>query len=168
MLRLVRGPPGLLLRRSAAPSSNVAPRARGPLLPRRRLLSDRPAPSPLAGDAGNKATHVHHRMTTFLALATPVYLLVPDSYADGVADKVLGSALAASTAGHSWIGMNYVATDYVPKVSKALLGPARIFNAALGALTFAGLMRVAWNDKGGIQGALGALWRPVEKEGGEK
>ncbi|KAL7532776.1 hypothetical protein ACHAWF_004241, partial [Thalassiosira exigua] len=100
--------------------------------------------------------------------ATPTYVLVPDTYADGVVDKVLGSTLAALIAGHLWIGMNYAATDYVPKMSKALLGPAWIFNVALGAVAFAGLMQVAWNDKGGIRGALGALWRPIEKEGGEK
>ena len=35
--------------------------------------------SPLAGDAGRKATHIHHRITTLLSLSVPAYLLVPPS-----------------------------------------------------------------------------------------
>ncbi|KAL3810221.1 hypothetical protein ACHAXA_006361 [Cyclostephanos tholiformis] len=116
--------------------------------------------SPLAGDAGRKATHLHHRITTFLAFAVPAYLLVPDSYADTSIDKCLGIAISGSIAAHSWIGMNYVATDYVPKVSRALIGPTRVFNAALGIATFVGLGMIATNDRGGIRGALAGLWRP--------
>ena len=56
--------------------------------------------------------------------------------------------------------MNYVATDYVPKVSRALVGPARVFNAALGIATFFGLVMIASNDRGGIRGAVRGLWRP--------
>ena len=60
--------------------------------------------------------------------------------------------------------MNYVATDYVPKISKALLGPARVFNVGLGVVTFLGLSKVALNGKGGLKGAVKGLWRPVEKK----
>lgn len=118
-----------------------------------------------AGDAGRKATHYHHHMTTFLAVSTPLYMLAPSSLTDGAVDKVFGLGIAASVAGHSWIGMSYVATDYVPKVSKGLVGPVRVFNAALAGITLLGLGKVALNDRGGIKGMLIGLWRPVEKEG---
>ena len=72
--------------------------------------------------------------------------------------------VATTVSAHSWIGMNYVATDYVPKVSKALVGPTRVFNAALGLVTFVGLSKIALNDKGGIKGAIKGLWRPQQKE----
>ena len=43
----------------------------------RRALSS--SSSPLAGDAGRKATHIHHRITTLLSLSVPAYPLVPPS-----------------------------------------------------------------------------------------
>jgi hypothetical protein len=114
----------------------------------------------LEGDAGALATHIHHGMTTLLVIATPLYLLVPStsSSTTGVVDKIFGSALAITMAGHSWIGLNYVATDYVPKISKSLLGPARIVNAVIGAVTLVGLGTIAFNNQGGIKGCLAGLW----------
>ena len=157
-----------MLRLAQRPALRCAASAhRRAALPARRALSDAaPKPSsssPLAGDTGKKATHLHHHMTTFLAAATPLYLLAPDAYTDGTLDKSFGLLLASAMAGHSWIGMNYVATDYVPKIGKALLGPARVFNAALGAVTFLGLAKIAFNGKGGIKGAVKGLWRPAAK-----
>lgn len=86
-------------------------------------------------------------------------------------DKALGLSISGCIAGHSWIGMNYVATDYVPKISRALIGPARIFNAALGIVTLVGLGTLSINDRGGMRGAIVGLWRPkiapsVDVEGG--
>jgi len=112
----------------------------------------------LAGDTGTKATHLHHKLTTALALATPLYLLAPLS-ADSIINKAFGLGIATVTAGHSWIGLNYVATDYVPKISKSLVGPARLVNAALAVLTFVGLSRIALNDAGGIRGTVLGLWK---------
>ncbi|MEM1010192.1 MAG: hypothetical protein AAGJ35_14455, partial [Myxococcota bacterium] len=64
-----------------------------------------PSASPmLAGDAGAFATHAHHTMTTFLAVATPVVFIMPDSMTDGIIDQVFGSAVAVTVAGHSWVG----------------------------------------------------------------
>mmetsp|Transcript_30710 Transcript_30710/g.55664 ORF Transcript_30710/g.55664 Transcript_30710/m.55664 type:complete len:167 (+) Transcript_30710:157-657(+) len=124
-----------------------------------------PSPSsPLAGDTGHKATHLHHHMTTFLALATPLYIFAPDSYTDGMLDKAFGMGVATAMAAHSWIGMNYVATDYVPKISKKLLGPARVLNAVLGVVTFVGLSKIALNGKGGVKGTVKGLWRPKVDE----
>jgi succinate dehydrogenase hydrophobic anchor subunit len=113
--------------------------------------------TPLEGDAGALATHIHHGMTTLLVVATPLYLLIPSS-TSGIVDKIFGSALAITMAGHSWIGLNYVATDYVPKISKSLLGPARIVNAIIGAVTLVGLGTIAFNNQGGIKGCLSGLW----------
>ena len=74
-------------------------------------------------------------------------------------NKAFGLGIATVAAGHSWIGLNYVATDYVPKISKSLVGPARLVNAALAVLTFVGLSCIALNDAGGIRGTVLGLWR---------
>jgi hypothetical protein len=102
-------------------------------------------------------------MTTFLVGATPLYFLIPME-GFGVLDPVFGTVVAAAVAGHSWVGLNYIATDYVPKISKSLLGPARIANAALGAVTLIGMTAIAWNGKGGIKGCISGLWNPKKKE----
>mmetsp|Transcript_2174 Transcript_2174/g.2512 ORF Transcript_2174/g.2512 Transcript_2174/m.2512 type:complete len:143 (+) Transcript_2174:46-474(+) len=119
--------------------------------------------SPLQGDAGSKATHLHHKMTTFLAVTTPLYFLAPSDSLPPMADSVIGLALAVNVSAHSWVGMNYVVTDYVPKVSKAMTGPARILTAGLSALTLAGLGKIATNGKGGLKGAVGGLWKKKEE-----
>ena len=54
--------------------------------------------------------------------------------------------------------MNYVVTDYIPKVSKAAVGPARVLTAFISGITLLGLVKLACNDKGGIKGAIVALW----------
>jgi succinate dehydrogenase hydrophobic anchor subunit len=118
---------------------------------------------PLEADSGGLATHTHHAMTTFLAVATPIYFAVPDRWVDGNMNKAFGILMAINISAHSWIGLNYVATDYVPKLSKALLGPARIVNAGIGAITLLGLCRIALAD-GSIKGAIKGLWNPPKKE----
>ena len=112
----------------------------------------------LAGDTGTKATHLHHKLTTALVFATPLYLLAPLSDTS-IINKVFGLGIATVTAGHSWIGLNYVATDYIPKVSKALVGPARLVNATLAVVTFVGLSCIACNNAGGLRGTVLGLWR---------
>ena len=116
--------------------------------------------STLQGDTGNVGTHIFHKISTFLAIATPAYLFSPDSVLqpNGVADQAFGIALATSVSMHSWTGLNYVVTDYVPKVSKALVGPARVFSAGLGLVTFAGLSKIALNGQGGIKAVISSLW----------
>jgi len=120
----------------------------------------------LEGDAGSIGTHLHHKMTTFLAVATPIYFLAPDSLlssAGSLPDKVLGVAIAVNVSAHSWVGLNYVVTDYVPKISKNLLAPARIFTAALSAVTLLGLSMVSFNGKGGLKGTVMGLWTSSAK-----
>jgi succinate dehydrogenase hydrophobic anchor subunit len=90
--------------------------------------------------------------------------MVPDNYTDGIVNKLFGVGVSGAITAHSWIGLNYVATDYVPKVSKALLGPARIFNAGLALVTFVGLSRIAVSSPGGIKGCVKGLWNPPKKD----
>jgi succinate dehydrogenase hydrophobic anchor subunit len=129
----------------------------------RRLLSAK-APAPLEADSGGLATHVHHAMTIGLAVLTPIYFIVPDSYTDSAVNKAFGVFLSANFAAHSWIGLNYVATDYVPKVSKALLGPARFVNFGIFVITFFGMSKIAIAGPGGIKGAVKGLWNPNKTE----
>jgi len=87
----------------------------------RRLVSAAPVArrqmsSVLEGDTGKLGTRIHHAMTTGLAVLTPVYMLTPDSYTDGALSKAFGVLLSVSISAHSWIGLNYVCRDYVPKV----------------------------------------------------
>mmetsp|Transcript_26586 Transcript_26586/g.37444 ORF Transcript_26586/g.37444 Transcript_26586/m.37444 type:complete len:158 (-) Transcript_26586:252-725(-) len=130
-----------------------------------RNMSSTSSPSKniLEGDSGAVATHIYHKVTTFMAVATPLYFMVPDSMTDGPVNQGFGILLASNIAVHSWVGLNYVATDYVPKISKSLLGPARIVNAGIGAITLFGLSAIALSP-GGIKGTLKALWNPKVKE----
>ena len=122
--------------------------------------------NPLEGDSGNIATHIHHKMTTFLAIATPLYLLIPFNDNDStntstsLPNKAFGTMLAINFSAHSWIGLNYVVTDYIPKISKAMVGPARLVTAGIAGVTLLGLGKVAVNDRGGVKGAIGGLWNP--------
>merc|ERR1719350_1172338 len=105
-------------------------------------------------------------MTVILTVGTPILLLTPDKYTDGMLNKVFGLFLATNVAAHSWIGLNYVATDYVPKISKSLLGPTRFLTAGLSLVTFLGLGKIALNDHGGMKAVVKGLWVPknVEKK----
>jgi succinate dehydrogenase hydrophobic anchor subunit len=144
-----------MLRIAQSSSVRAAPVAR-------RQLSSKGA-SPLEADYGPLATHVYHKATFFQAFAVPLYFMVPDRWTDGTMNKAFGLLLAATISFHSWMGMNYVCTDYVPKISKQLLGPARIFNAGLGAVTLLGLGRIALSDPG-IKGCIKGLWNPPPKK----
>lgn len=57
-----------------------------------------------------------------------------------------------------------VATDYVPKISKPLLGPSRIVIAGMTGVMFLGLSFVSISSKGGIKGCLKGLWNPSISE----
>ena len=123
--------------------------------------------NPLEGDAGALATRAHHAMTVSLAVLTPVFFMVPDSWTDGTFNKTFGMFLTANITAHSWIGLNYVATDYVPKVSKALLGPARYVNAGIAVLTFLGLGKISLSSPGGIKRLVKGIWNPKPTKKGD-
>lgn len=120
--------------------------------------------NPLEADTGNLGTHIHHKLSQSLAVIAPVYFLTPDSTFDGFFGKAFGVLLAGNVSAHSWIGLNHVATDYVPKVSKALLGPSRIVIAGMTGVTFLGLSLVSVSSNGGIKGCLKGLWNPTTEE----
>jgi succinate dehydrogenase hydrophobic anchor subunit len=152
-----------MLRVATKPSVRAVVAARGAAS--RKLNSTKSAgPQFVEADSGALATRAHHVMITSLAVATPIYFMVPDSYTDGIVNKAFGVLLSANVAAHSWIGMNYVCTDYVPKVSKSLVGPSRLFNVGLAAITFLGLARISVSSKGGIKGCIKGLWNPPEKK----
>jgi CybS, succinate dehydrogenase cytochrome B small subunit len=117
--------------------------------------------SPLEADSGALATRVHHGMCLALTVVTPIYFILPE---DGAISRGIGVFLAGNVTAHSWIGMNYVCTDYVPKVSKALLGPSRYFNAGMALVTFAGLVKMSISSPGGIKGAIRGLWNPLPEK----
>lgn len=117
--------------------------------------------SPLEGDAGSLATHTYHKLNTALVFLTPIYFAVP---VPDMAGKAFGLLMAGSISFHSWVGMNYVVTDYVPKIGKRFLGHGRIFCAGLSAITLIGLGKVALNDHGGIKGAVMGLWSTKSKK----
>lgn len=112
----------------------------------------------LEGDIGTMGTRVHHGLNTGLALVTPIYFLTPDAYTDGVVSKTLGVLLSVSISAHSWIGLNYVCRDYVPKISAKLLGPARIVTFGLSAITLLGLMKISVGSPGGLKGLVKGMW----------
>lgn len=138
---------------------------------RQQMSTHGTKPSPpvlfLEGDAGALATRVHHTMTMFLAVATPFIFTIPDRWVDSNMNKFFGVLLAVNISAHSWIGLNYVATDYVPKISKTLLGPFRYVNAGIGIVTLLGLTRIALAD-GSIKGAIKGLWNPKKTDEGKK
>ena len=107
-------------------------------------------------------------MTTGLAIFTPLYMLTPDSYTDGAISKTIGLLLSVNISAHSWIGLNYVCRDYVPKISAKLLGPARIATAGLSLITLLGMARISVGSPGGLKGVVKGLWTaPPAKKAGE-
>mmetsp|Transcript_2059 Transcript_2059/g.2110 ORF Transcript_2059/g.2110 Transcript_2059/m.2110 type:complete len:123 (-) Transcript_2059:495-863(-) len=113
-------------------------------------------------------THLHHKMTTFLAIATPIVFALPDSITDGLIGQGFSFMLAANVSAHSWVGLNYVAVDYAPKISQALLGPARLLVAGLGLITFVGLSKIALFSPQGIIGVVKGVWRGPKQIESEK
>jgi succinate dehydrogenase hydrophobic anchor subunit len=149
---------------SVAPRSLLSATSKRAVRQSSRSKSSSAGPSVLEADAGALATRAHHTMTTALAVLTPIVFLVPDSYTDGFVNKSLGVFFSANVAAHSWVGLNYVATDYVPKISKALMGPARIVNVGIAIVTLVGLSKISIMSPGGLKGAVKGLWNPKVKE----
>jgi hypothetical protein len=146
MFRLARtSPPNGLHRLFSLPRRSGPPK---------KLLS---TATTRAGDEGTMATRGHHVVTTSLAVLTPIFFLLPS---DGVLSKTFGLCLTAAITAHSWIGLNYVITDYVPKVSKALVGPARTVSAGLCLITLVGIGKISVTSPGGIPAVVKGVWNP--------
>lgn len=112
----------------------------------------------LEGDVGTMGTRIHHGLNTGLTVLTPLYFLTPDSYTDGRLSKSFGLLLSTAIAAHSYIGLNYVCRDYVPKLSPKLLGPARIATLGLSAITFFGMAMISTSSPGGLKSLVKGLW----------
>ena len=91
-----------------------------------------------------------------------MFLLVGTSYcfvSNDFVDMIFGLTLAVNVLIHSLIGINYVITDYVLTVIKALAGPARLFSAGLVLVTIVGLDKITMNGQGVIKSTILTLWR---------
>lgn len=85
---------------------------------------------------------------------TPLAFALSPSIINLPVDLLLGLALPL----HAHIGMSYVITDYVPKLSKGLMGPARVALLGLTGVTTVGLLKV--NIMGeGMTETVKSLWR---------
>lgn len=118
----------------------------------------------LEGDTGAIGTSMHHGVMKGLALLAPLYFLTPDSYTDGKVSKGLGLVVSAAISAHSWVGLNYVCRDYVPKISSKLLGPARIATVGFSAIMFLGMAKISTGSPGGLKGLVKGLWIGKSKE----
>jgi hypothetical protein len=113
-----------------------------------------------------KMKHINHKISLGMAGLMPLYAMLPG---DNWFHKAFGFFLSINVTTHAWLGMHQIASDYVPKVSKKLLGPAKIFNVGLAAVMFLGLSRINFSSPGGIKGMIVGLWRPeASKEASKK
>jgi hypothetical protein len=119
--------------------------------------------NPINADAGPLATRIYHSLTTSLLFLSPLYCIMPMSWSrDTILGKTFEMMVATMITVHSWIGLNYVATDYVPKISKALLLPARYMTAGMSVITLFGLYRIILFG-GGIKHVITELWNREPK-----
>lgn len=113
----------------------------------------------LEADTGVLGTSIYHTVNSLLTVGTMIYLLAPPSFTEGVVDTTFSLLLSVGIGVHSWIGLNYVAVDYVPKVSKALLPASRVACAGMGVVTVLGLTKISLGSDGGIKGLIRkGLW----------
>lgn len=108
----------------------------------------------IRADEGALGVRVYHYVNLGLLGLTPIAMVTPAPMTFGM-DMILALALPL----HGHIGMNYVLTDYVPKVfGKAGRGPARLIMFGITGFTAAGLLKLNFFGAG-VTGALKNLWR---------
>ena len=118
----------------------------------------------LHADTGPLSTRIHHNLTIAQAVVFPLFFFAPD---DGALSKTLGVILATSFSTHTWIALNYIAADYVPKIfwpSKTALPKARVGIFGIAALMFIGLNKITFFSPGGIKAVLLAPWNPPPRK----
>merc|ERR1712139_392601 len=95
--------------------------------------------SVLKADHSSASLKLYHATNNAAIALTPVAFLLPDGSAPSMALNVfLGIVFPV----HGHIGMSGVLTDYVPKFSKSLLGPARMALLGLTSVTVLGLLKL--------------------------
>ncbi|GMI08814.1 hypothetical protein TrLO_g10169 [Triparma laevis f. longispina] len=108
----------------------------------------------LKSDEGPLSTSTYHKVNMLIMGLTPLAFALSPSIINLPVDLLLGLALPL----HAHIGMSYVITDYVPKLSKGLMGPARVALLGLTGVTTVGLLKV--NIMGeGMTETVKSLWR---------
>jgi hypothetical protein len=118
----------------------------------------------LEGDIGALGTKVYHTLNLGLAVIVPIYFLTPERYTNGYISKTIGFGIATGISLHTYIGLNYVCRDYVPKISSKLLGPARIVTAGFSFILLVGMSKIALFSPNGIKGIITGLWTKPKKE----
>lgn len=113
----------------------------------------------LNADTGPLATKTYHKINLCIMGLTPVAFALSPSVLNLPVDVLLGLALPA----HAHIGMSYVITDYVPKLSKSLVGPARVALLAVTGVTTFGFAKLNLTGDG-ITESVKALWRGSPKK----
>merc|ERR1712216_411934 len=123
------------------------------------------AAQPAGLDAALKADHSSGALSLFhktnlLAIGlTPVAFVLPDSIP--VAGTAINVFLGIVFPVHGHIGMSGVLTDYVPKFSRSLLGPARMALLGLTSVTVLGLLKLNLTGDG-MTNSVKALWKKKE------
>lgn len=135
-----------------------------PIAAAARAKSTATPPHPLEADAGTMGTKIHHTLAHSMGILAPLYFFTPDSYTQGWMHKTMGVLLGANMGMHAWIGLNYVATDYVPKVSKALLRPSRYATAGVAVTILLGMVKISAFSPGGIKGVVKGVWNGKPKD----
>lgn len=103
------------------------------------------------------ANRVYHAGSLALAVVTPVAFLVPAS----PLSMPLDVAIAALVPYHSYVAMNYVVSDYVPKGVGRQVARSAVILASL--VAFSGLMVLA-TDGRGVANTVKSLWaKPAEE-----
>ena len=112
---MIRSPVSRLAFRAARARAQAQPVAKSAASPRattaaggQRMMMSTSSPGPLEADSGGLATHAYHTLNLGLAVATPLYFILPIE--NGIFGKIFGVALAGSMSAHSWVGLNYVGT----------------------------------------------------------
>ena len=107
----------------------------------------------LNADSGSMATSIYHRVNTATLVLTPIAFLVPSSLSLPV-DLSLGVLFPV----HGHIGLNYVVTDYLPKIAPiSMLPAARMAVMGITGVTALGLLKINVMG-GGITKTLRSLW----------
>ena len=112
----------------------------------------------LNADSGSQATSGYHKINLAITALTPLAFALSPSPLSMPIDILMGLALPI----HAHIGMNYVITDYVPKLSKGAVGPARIFMLGLTGVTILGCAKINFMGPGLTETVKG-LWRGSPK-----
>eukprot|EP00636_Phaeomonas_parva_P018296 CAMPEP_0118853792 /NCGR_PEP_ID=MMETSP1163-20130328/2250_1 /TAXON_ID=124430 /ORGANISM="Phaeomonas parva, Strain CCMP2877" /LENGTH=139 /DNA_ID=CAMNT_0006786405 /DNA_START=88 /DNA_END=507 /DNA_ORIENTATION=+ len=110
-------------------------------------------------DSGKLAVGVYHKINTATLFVTPIAFMLPTGYTMPV-DLALGVLFPI----HSHIGLNYVVTDYLPKILPTSIFPAvRMGVAGLTGVMMLGLLRLNIGGPG-ITQTLKSLWKKPEEK----